>query len=271
MIKYPDIDPIAISIPLPEFLHTFLGEALNIYWYGIAYVLGAYLIYLRMVATRDIFKINLSKDDVSDVVFTYGLFLGAIVGGRLGHVIFYDFHLQLQDPLYFLKVWQGGMSFHGGLIGVMASMWAFSRNKGYTFFQITDWVAPQVPIALCLGRIANFINAELYGRATEVPWGMIFPSDHLGLVRHPSQIYEALLEGVLLFIFLNFFIKSTNKPGSHSAYFLIGYGVARSTAEFFRTPDPVWGNEFLLFSFLTQGQLLSIPMILLGVFILSRK
>jgi phosphatidylglycerol:prolipoprotein diacylglycerol transferase len=179
--------------------------------------------------------------------------------------------LQLADPLYFLKIWQGGMSFHGGLIGVMVSMLVYANRKGFTFFQVTDWIAPQVPIALFLGRVANFINAELFGRPTDVPWGMVFPTDPLGLVRHPSQIYEALLEGIMLFIFLNFLIKKTEKVGRHSGYFLIGYGVARSISEIFRTPDTVWGNDFLLFSFLTQGQLLSVPMIILGVFILSRK
>ena len=163
MIKYPEIDPVALSIPLPEFLHSVLGTALNIHWYGLAYVLGAYFIYLRMAATREKFDINISREEVSDVVFTYGLFFGAIVGGRLGHVLFYDFHIQLQDPLYFLKIWQGGMSFHGGLIGVMVAMWFYANKKNFTFFQVTDWIAPQVPIALFLGRVANFINAELYG------------------------------------------------------------------------------------------------------------
>ena len=271
MIKYPEIDPVALSIPLPEFLHSFLGTALNIHWYGLAYVLGAYLIYLRMCATREKFGINVSKDEVSDVVFTYGLFFGAIIGGRLGHVLFYDLHIQLQDPLYFLKIWQGGMSFHGGLIGVMVAIWFYANKKNFSFFQVTDWIAPQVPIALFLGRIANFINAELYGRPTDVPWGMVFPTDPLGLARHPSQLYEAFLEGLILFLFLNFVITKKNKTGRHSAYFLIGYGVSRSIVEFYKSPDSVWGNDFLLFSFLTQGQLLSIPMIILGLFILSKK
>ena len=163
------------------------------------------------------------------------------------------------------------MSFHGGLIGVMVAIWFYANKKNFTFFQVTDWIAPQVPIALFLGRVANFINAELYGRPTDVSWGMVFPTDPLGLVRHPSQLYEAFLEGILLFLFLNFVISKKNKVGRHSAYFLIGYGVARSIVEFYKTPDTVWGNDFLLFSFLTQGQLLSIPMIILGMFILSKK
>ena len=267
MINYPNIDPVAISIPIPGFW----GESLDIHWYGLAYVVGAYLIYLRMVATKDKFEINASKDEISDVVFTYGLFFGVIIGGRLGSVLFYDLHLQFQDPFYFLKIWQGGMSFHGALIGGTLAMFLYARNNNYKFLRITDWVAPQLPIALFLGRIANFINAELYGRETNVAWGMIFPTDPESLVRHPSQIYEALLEGLLLFIFLNFVIRSTEKVGRHSAYFLIGYGIARSIAEIFRTPDLVWGNDFLLFSFITQGQLLSVPMIILGLIILLRK
>ncbi len=267
MINYPNIDPVAISIPIPGFW----GDSLNIHWYGLAYVVGAYLIYLRMVATRDKYGIKASKEEVSDVVFTYGLFFGIIIGGRLGSVLFYDLHLQFQDPFYFLKIWEGGMSFHGGLIGGTLAMFLYAKNNNYEFLKITDWVAPQLPIALFLGRIANFINAELYGRETDVSWGMIFPTDPESLVRHPSQIYEALLEGLLLFVFLNFIIRSSEKVGRHSAYFLIGYGIARSIAEIFRTPDLVWGNDFLLFSFMTQGQLLSIPMIILGLIILLRK
>tara|TARA_B100000131_G_scaffold307378_1_gene335504 strand:- start:1632 stop:2435 length:804 start_codon:yes stop_codon:yes gene_type:complete len=267
MISYPNIDPVAISIPIPGFW----GDSINIHWYGLAYVVGAFLIYLRLVATRKKFGIEASKDEVSDVVFTYGLFFGAIIGGRLGSVLFYDLHLQFQDPFYFLKIWEGGMSFHGGLIGVIIAMYIYSRKKSYSFFRVTDWIVPQIPIALFLGRIANFINAELYGRETDVAWGMIFPTDPEALIRHPSQLYEAILEGLLLFILLNFVVRSAEKIGRHSAYFLIGYGVARSIAEFFRTPDLVWGNDFLLFSFMTQGQLLSIPMIILGVIILLRK
>ena len=267
-MKYPEfIDPIAISIPISGFW----GDSIDIAWYGIAYVLSAYLIYLHMVANRSIFGIKLDKNKTEDLVFFYGLFLGVVLGGRLGSVIFYDLHLQLEDPFYVFKIWQGGMAFHGGLIGGTIMMFVFARKHKLKFLEITDWVSPSLPIALFLGRIANFINAELYGRATDVSWGMIFPTDPLQIARHPSQIYEAFLEGIVLFIFLNFFIKRTNSYGRHSAYFLIGYGVLRSIAELFRTPDFVYGNDFLLFSFITQGQLLCIPMIILGVFILRKN
>ena len=226
MIKYPEIDPVALSIPLPEFLHSFFGAALNIHWYGLAYVVSAYLIYLRMVATKDNHKIKASKEEVSDVVFTYGLFFGIIIGGRLGSVLFYDLHLQFDDPLLFLKNMARGYVLSWCFDWRNDSyVYVFAKKKNYEFLKITDWVSPQLPIALFLGRIANFINAELYGRETDVSWGMIFPTDPDGLVRHPSQLYEAFLEGLLLFIFLNFIIKSTDKVGRHSAYFLIGYGV----------------------------------------------
>ena len=266
MIEYPNIDPVAISIPISGFW----GESINIYWYGLAYVVGAYLIYLRMLQTRSKFNIQMEKNDAEDLVIVYGL-LCAVIGGRLGSVLFYDFHLQLQDPLYFLKIYEGGMAFHGGVIGVMVGVWIFAYRKGYKFFQLTDWLVPQVPIALFLGRIANFINAELYGRPTDVSWGMIFPTDPEGLVRHPSQLYEAFLEGVILYVLLHYFFKPSGHAGKLTAIFLIGYGVTRSIAEIFRTPDLVWGNDFLLFSFLTQGQILSIPMVILGLIILYRK
>ena len=266
MIAYPNIDPVALSIPLPGFLHPYLGDALNIHWYGLAYVLGAYLIFLRMVATRTKFNIDVSKEEVSDVVFTYGLFFGAIVGGRLGHVLFYDLHMQFADPLYFLKIWQGGMSFHGGLIGVMISMWFYANKKGFTFFQVTDWIAPQVPIALFLGRIANFINAELYGRPTDVPWAMVFPTDPLGLTRHPSQIYESFGEGLLLFLILFVISKQTNVKGIVSSSFLIFYGLIRFIIEFFRQPDAHIG--YIAFDSLSMGQILCIPMMIIGFFML---
>ena len=198
MINYPDINPVAISIPFSGFW----GNSIDIHWYALAYVVGAYLIYFHMLSTRKKFGINLDNEKVSDLVITYGLFFGAVIGGRLGHVLFYDFHLQLQDPIYFLKIWEGGMSFHGGLIGVMVAIYFFAKSNGYKFFQISDWLCVSVPIALFLGRIANFINAELYGRPTDISWGMIFPSDPDQLVRHPSQIYEAILEGFLLFLIL---------------------------------------------------------------------
>ena len=198
------------------------------------------------------------------------MIISIIIGGRLGYVIFYNPQYFISSPLDIIKIWEGGMSFHGGLIGVMVAIYFFAKSNGYKFFEISDWLCVSVPIALFLGRIANFINAELYGRPTDISWGMIFPSDPDQLVRHPSQIYEARLEGFLLFLILNFVIKS-KKIGNYSAFFLIGYAVARFIVEIFKQPDYVWGGEFLLLSFLTQGQLLSIPMLILGLIILYRN
>ena len=267
-MNYPDfLDPVAVSIPISGFW----GDSINIYWYGISYVLGAYLVYLHVLSTRKKFNIRLNNEQTSDLIFTYGLFFGAVIGGRIGNVLFYEMHLQLDDVFYVFKIWQGGMSFHGGLIGVMLSMYIFGKQNNLRFFEITDWISPSIPIALFFGRIANFINSELYGRPTDVSWGMIFPTDPDQISRHPSQIYEALLEGLVLFIFLNILSRNQSSFGKHSAFFLIGYGIARSAAEFFRVPDYVYGYDFLLFSFLSQGQLLSIPMILLGLLILKNN
>ena len=251
-----NFDPVAIQI-----------FSVEIRWYSLAYIVG---ILIGWILSKKIFISNLNIKEKFDDFVTYAI-IGIIVGGRLGYILFYNLSYYSNNFFEIFKVWQGGMSFHGGLIGVMVAMWFYANKKNFTFFQVTDWIAPQVPIALFLGRVANFINAELYGRPTDVSWGMVFPTDPLGLVRHPSQLYEAFLEGILLFLFLNFVIAKKNKVGRHSAYFLIGYGIARSIVEFYKTPDTVWGNDFLLFSFLTQGQLLSIPMIILGIFILSKK
>ena len=176
--------------------------------------------------------------------------------------------MQFADPLYFLKIWQGGMSFHGGLIGVMISMWFYANKKGFTFFQVTDWIAPQVPIALFLGRIANFINAELYGRQTDIPWAMVFPTDPLGLTRHPSQIYESFGEGLLLFLILFVISKQTNIKGIVSSSFLIFYGLIRFIIEFFRVPDEHLG--YIIFN-LTMGQIISFIFFLIGVYLIFNK
>ena len=240
---------------------------LEIRWYSLSYIFGILFgwFYIKKFFFKDV-----NSKSLFDNYITY-IILGIIIGGRIGYVLFYNLNYYLSRPQEIFFIWEGGMSFHGGLIGVMLMMYLFSKKYGFKFFQITDWVAPSIPIALFFGRIANFINAELYGRATNVSWGMIFPSDPEGIVRHPSQLYEAALEGIALFVFLNLISKDQKSYGRHSAYFLIGYGLTRSLAEFFRVPDYVYGNDFLLFSFLTQGQLLCIPMIIFGVLILIKN
>ncbi|MEY0159623.1 prolipoprotein diacylglyceryl transferase, partial [Providencia manganoxydans] len=210
-------------------------------------------------------------------------FVGVFIGGRLGYVLFYNLPVFLDNPLYLFKVWDGGMSFHGGLIGVICAMIWFARRTKRHFFQVADFVAPLIPFGLGLGRIGNFINGELWGRVTlDTPWAILFPgsrAEDLQLVaqdpttllpiiqqygvlpRHPSQLYEMFLEGVVLFIILNIFVRKNRPMGSVSGLFLIGYGAFRIIVEFFRQPDAQLG----LFSGISMGQILSIPMIILGI------
>lgn len=259
---------------LSPFLWEFPGEFANwgpggIRWYGISYLLGFISAYLLLALY---FRQNKSPYDQEQIInlITFQV-IGVLIGGRIGYLLLYQGDKFLEDPLSLVRVWEGGMASHGGFIGVfIATLW-YAKKSGQSVKPIGDLIVSVVPPGLFFGRIANFINAELYGRATNVSWGMIFPSDPEGIVRHPSQLYEAALEGIALFIFLNLISKDQKSYGRHSAYFLIGYGLTRSLAEFFRVPDYVYGNDFLLFSFLTQGQLLCIPMIILGVLILIKN
>jgi phosphatidylglycerol:prolipoprotein diacylglycerol transferase len=249
MIQYPQIDPIALH----------LGP-LAVRWYGLMYLLGISLgwwLLHRRCRDKDY---GFSKEEVSDLIFYAAL--GVVIGGRLGYILFYDTALIWQAPLNILKVWQGGMSFHGGLLGVLIACWLFCRKYHKPFMAVMDFIAPVVPIGLAFGRLGNFINGELWGRVTNVPWGMIFPTGG-PFVRHPSQLYEFLLEGVALFCLLWWY--SSRKPPrmAVSALFLLGYGVARIFCEFFRMPDVQLG--FIAFHWLTMGQILTFPMIILGV------
>lgn len=243
---HPSIDPIMFSI-----------GPLDIRWYGLMYLLGFAFAYWfgNRRAERDS---NWGKTEFSDLLF-WG-FIGVIVGGRLGYVFFYQFEYFIQNPLYLFDVQAGGMSFHGGLLGVLAACWWFTRKTGKTFLQIGDFVAPLVPVGLGFGRIGNFINGELWGRATDMPWGMVFA--HGGNVaRHPSQLYQALLEGLLLFVVLAVYSRKPRPVGAVGGLFLIGYGSARFAVEFFREPDAHLG---LLTFGLSMGQLLSLPMVAVG-------
>ena len=196
--------------------------------------------------------------------------LGIIFGGRVGYILFYKPAYYLDNPLEILAVWQGGMSFHGGLLGVILATWWFSRLRGYSWIAIGDIVACTAPLGLFLGRLANFINGELYGRVTESPLGMIFP-DGGPLPRHPSQLYEALLEGVILFSLLLWFAhkkSSFMRTGFLSGVFLTGYSITRAFAEIFREPDPHLGYLFLE---TTMGQWLSLPLLLIGIWLIIRS
>ena len=248
MLHYPYIDPVAFSI-----------GGIKFYWYGMMYVIGflSFLVLGNRRAANPIYGIK--QEHISDIMF-YGI-LGTVIGGRLGYVFFYNFEYLLNDWALVFRVWEGGMSFHGGLIGVVLSLWIFARRYGYEFLRITDFVAPMVPIGIAAGRIGNFINGELWGRPSDWPWAMVF-SKVDSLPRHPSQLYEALLEGVVLFILLWIYSSKKRSLGVVSGLFAVAYAVLRFIAEFAREPDFhigfVWG-------WMTMGQLFSIPLFVLGL------
>ena len=245
----PEIDPIALQV-----------GPIAIRWYGLSWLAAFGLIYFLANLRLKI----ISKDQLSDLMF-YSL-LGAIIGGRAGYMIFYNIDQLLNNPLSIFFIWQGGLSFHGGLLGVLISVAILVRFWNKNFLDIMDVMAPCVPVGLGCVRIGNFLNSELLGRPTDLSWGVIFPSDPLGLLRHPSQIYQALFEGIILFIFILWFARKKRRKGYISATFLISYGVIRCFTEIFREPDSHIG--FDLFGFLTRGQLLSIPMIVAGIMLL---
>ena len=250
MITHPNIDPVAFHIVGP----------LSVHWYGMMYVVGfiAFLILGKMRAKKP--NSTLTRDQVDDMMF-YGA-LGVVLGGRIGYVLFYSFDAFLQDPIMLFKTARGGMSFHGGLIGVLIAAYLIGRKYNKTFLQIGDFIAPMVPIGLGMGRLANFLNQELWGKPTDVAWGVVFPKTGDGIPRHPSQIYEALLEGLVLFLILWIYSRKPRPVGMVSGLFLLCYGVFRSFVEFFRLPDEHVG--YLAFGWVTEGQLLSLPMIIAG-------
>jgi phosphatidylglycerol:prolipoprotein diacylglycerol transferase len=255
MLTYPDIDPVAIS----------LGP-LQVHWYGLMYLLAFATAWGLGNYRASQPGSGWTKEQVSDLIF-FGA-MGVILGGRCGYVLFYNFPQFLEDPLWLLRVWEGGMSFHGGLLGVVLSIAWFGYKYKKSFFQIADFGAPFVPLGLMFGRLGNFIGGELWGRVADpasVPWAMVFPRAG-ELPRHPSQLYQAALEGFLLFVIVWFYSSRPRPQKAVSAMFLIGYGVFRSIAEFFREPDAHIG--FDLFGWMSRGQLLSLPMIIFGVVLL---
>ncbi|MEO1191135.1 MAG: prolipoprotein diacylglyceryl transferase [Pseudomonadota bacterium] len=256
-LPFPVIDPVALEV-----------GPLQIRWYALAYIVGILLawLYCRALARRP--DSQATKAAIDDLVFWATL--GILIGGRLGLVIFYQPSYFLANPLDIFKIWQGGMSFHGGFLGVIAALFYVSWRHKLRFFVISDLVAAGAPIGIFLGRIANFINGELWGRAHDGDWAMIFPDPAAGgIPRHPSQLYQAFAEGLVVFVVLRILIQLgwLARPGRISAAFALTYGLARFIDEFWREPDAYLG---FIFGGLTQGQLLSIPMILIGLFFLWR-
>jgi phosphatidylglycerol:prolipoprotein diacylglycerol transferase len=245
---FPQIDPVALS----------LGPV-QVHWYGLMYLFGFVAAWLlgRLRAERYGWKVT----DVEDLLF-YGA-IGVIVGGRLGYVLFYDLAANLAQPLNIIKIWQGGMSFHGGLLGVLTAFWWFGRKTNRSFFAVSDFIAPLVPIGLLTGRIGNFINSELWGKVSDVPWAVVFPNGG-PLARHPSQLYEAALEGLVLFIILWLYSAKEKPLGAVSGLFLLVYGCFRFLVEFVRIPDLQYG--YFAFDWLTMGQILSLPMMIVGLY-----
>ena len=251
MLVHPNFDPVAIAI-----------GPVKVHWYGLMYLLafaGGW--WLGCVRERDAWR-GWSRDAVGDVLFWIAL--GVILGGRLGYMLFYDLERLLAEPLSVFMVWQGGMSFHGGLIGVLVAMWWFARTRGREFFEVADFIAPLAPLGIAAGRFGNFINGRLWGKPSDLPWAMVFHDPRAGdVARHPSQLYEALLEGVVLFAVLWWFTRRPRPAMAASGVFLVGYGLARTLVEFVRVPDAHLG--YLAFGWVTMGQVLTLPMIAAGV------
>ena len=254
MLNHPDIDPVAVAI-----------GPISVHWYGIMYLFAFASAWALAIHRAKRVDSPLTLKQVEDLI-VYGA-LGVVLGGRFGYVMFYNFETWLQDPLWLFRVWEGGMSFHGGLLGVLVAMMIYGRKLGVKFPEIMDFTAVLVPAGLGFGRIGNFIGQEPWGRETDMPWGMVFPRDLDALVRHPSQLYQAFLEGLVLFIIIYWFSQKPRPRLAVSALFLICYGIFRFAVEFVRAPDAHIPE--LIFGWMTRGQLLTIPLIFggLGIFI----
>jgi len=256
MLVHPQFDPIALK----------LGP-LAIHWYGLTYLV-AFGLFLWLASLRvkqpQYAERGWTRRDVEDLLF-FGV-LGVVIGGRLGYAIFYKPGYYAANPIEVFEVWKGGMSFHGGLLGVLASIALFAHRRGRHFLEITDIVAPCVPTGLASGRIGNFINGELWGRAADpsLPWAMVFPQSGSNMPRHPSQIYQFLLEGLLLFVLLWLYARKPRRMGEVSGAFLVGYGVFRFIAEYFREPDSFL-MDLAARTGLSMGQWLCVPMVLAGI------
>ncbi len=260
MLVHPQFDPIALQ----------LGP-IAVHWYGLCYLI-AFGLFLwlanRRTAQSQFVNTGWTSRDVEDLLF-YGV-LGVVIGGRLGYVVFYKPGYYLANPTEVFAVWKGGMAFHGGLLGVISAMALFAKSRGRRFLEVTDLIAPCVPSGLAAGRLGNFINGELWGRAADpsLPWAMVYPQSGSTLPRHPSPLYQFALEGVLLFVLLWAYSRKPRGLGAVSGAFLVGYGLLRFAAEYFREPDGFLG---LLALQMSMGQWLCVPMVLAGLFLLWRS
>ncbi len=250
MLQYPDIDPVAFSL-----------GSFKVHWYGIMYLFAFVSAWLVAMHRAKQPGALINKAQVENLI-TYGAF-GVILGGRFGYVVFYNYDYWLTDPLWLFRVWEGGMSFHGGLLGVIVAMMIYAKRIDRSFIGLMDFVAPMVPLGLGFGRLGNFIGQELWGRVTDVPWAIVFPKamDPEGVGRHPSQLYQACLEGLLLFIIVFWFSAKPRPRGAISGIFLIAYGSFRFATEFVREPD----KGVALVGWMTRGQLLCLPMFAVGL------
>ena len=264
VLVFPDIDPVVFSI-----------GPFAVRWYAVSYIAG--LIFAswymkRLVRAEGLWggtRPTMTPQQVDDF-FVWSV-LGVVLGGRIGYVLFYNPLHYLAAPLDTFRVWDGGMSFHGGFLGVVVSCWLFGRGIGAGLDQMLDLGAASVPVGLGLGRLANFINGELWGRQADVPWAMVFPSDDLGLPRHPSQLYEAVLEGLVLFVLVRIAthrFTALKYPGRAAGIFALWYGLSRILVEFFREPDRQLGT---FAGFITMGMILSLPLCAVGVWLLLRS
>lgn len=262
LLPYPQIDPVIFSI-----------GPVSIHWYGVAYVVGILLgwLYARSLISDDRLwargQRRMTKEHLDD--FLLWAAVGIVLGGRIGYVVFYDLDRVIQDPIRAIQIWNGGMSFHGGLIGTTLAIAIFARSRGINVWQLCDVIAACVPIGLFFGRIANFINDELWGRMSDVPWAMIFPTGG-PYPRHPSQLYEAGLEGIVLFLVLRLLTQRYHtlaKPRFTTGAFVAGYALCRIFVEFFREPDVQLG--YLFGDWLTMGMLLSLPMLAIGIWAMA--
>ena len=263
MLTYPEIDPVAVSIGA----FTLAGKTFGpfaIHWYGLMYLVGFTLGWALAYYRTSRRQMVVAPRETEDVVFYSAM--GLVLGARVGYILFYNFQAWMGDPLLIFRVWEGGMSFHGGLIGYALAMLLYARKTGKNFFDLVDFVAPFAALGLFFGRLGNFIGGELYGRATDVAWAMVFPKDPTGLPRHPSQLYEAFLEGIVLAAVLFWFSSKPRPRGAVIGLFLLLYGTFRFLVEFVREPDA--HIMFDLFGWMTRGQILCLPMIGLGAAIL---